>query len=137
MGKRPTSVRHLRAGSQVGAREPAKYRNKKVSYDGYVFDSGVELRRYKDLKLLEGAGKITNLKVHPKWTLKCGGTPVKIKSKGYPNGRTASYSADFAYFDADTGAAIVEDVKGYDTYTSRLKRAMIEAEYSFKVIIVR
>lgn len=82
-----------------------KYRAKKVSYDGYDFDSKKERDRYKDyLSLLEKTGAITDLKVHPKFVLQ----------KGFIyRGRTIRpilYYADFMY--QEKGITIVEDVKG-------------------------
>lgn len=38
-----------------------KYRNKKVIVDGEEFDSKKEGNRYKELRLLERAGEISNL----------------------------------------------------------------------------
>ena len=120
----------------MGEREPAKFRNKKVEYDGHKFDSLRECDRYKELKMLADQGKITELALQPKFWLKCGGKDVKIRSKRYPNGRRASYRADFEFID-DRGEKHVEDVKGMDTNVSRLRRAMVEAEYGVRVEIVR
>ena len=46
-----------------------KYRNKKVQVDMYVFDSIRESQRYKELKLLERAEKIKELKLQPRFLL--------------------------------------------------------------------
>ena len=135
MGKRPTTLRHLLDGRSVGKKKP-KYRNRKVSYDGYIFDSIRERDRYVELRALCDQEKIKDLKMQPKFWLKCGGISVRIKSKGYPNGRRASYTADFAYEDT-LGTLHVEDVKGMDTSESRLRRAMVEAEYGISIEIVR
>lgn len=81
--------------------------------------------------------KIGELTLQPKFWLKCGKHYIKIRSKGYPNGRKASYTADFSYNDYERAERIVEDVKGYDTSESRLRRAIIEAQYGVKVEIVR
>jgi hypothetical protein len=120
----------------VGAKAPRKYRNTKVEFDGYKFDSKRECGRYKELKLLRKLGRIKDLTLQPKFWIKCGGVDVKIKSKGYPNGRRASYRADFAYVDCH-GKSHVEDVKGMDTSGSRLRRALVEAEYGITIEIVR
>ena len=40
-----------------------KYRNKKCVLDGIEFDSKKEMRRYSELKLLERAGEISDLKI--------------------------------------------------------------------------
>ena len=46
-----------------------KYNNKKIQVDIYVFDSIRESQRYKELKLLERAGEISNLELQPKFLL--------------------------------------------------------------------
>ena len=46
-----------------------KYKNKKVQIDMYVFDSIAESRRYKELALLQRAGKITELQLQPRFLL--------------------------------------------------------------------
>lgn len=137
MGKRPTGLRHLATSETVGKRKPPKYGNQKVTFDGHTFDSRAELRRYNELKLLEGAGKIGELTLQPKFELKCGEQHVLIRSKGFPNGRKATYRADFSYNDYEKAESIVEDVKGYDTSESRLRRAIVEAQYGVRVVIVR
>lgn len=107
-----------------------KYRNKKVEIDGHIFDSKKEGLRYKELKWLEQAGLITNLKIHPKYPLQRGAVAVK-----YPNGRLARYTADFEYFDVETNTLHTEDVKGYMTQESKLRIAVFEALYRRKVRI--
>jgi len=136
MGKRPASVQHLRRGSTVGRKASPKYRNKKVEFDGHRFDSIRECERYKELTALERNGKIAELELQPKFWLKCGGKDVLMRSDRYPNGRRCSYRADFSFID-DRGERHVEDVKGMDTNVSRLRRAMVEAEYGVRVEIVR
>lgn len=46
-----------------------KYGSKKVTYDGIVFDSKKEMRRYCELKLLERAGKIKDLELQKTFEL--------------------------------------------------------------------
>ena len=46
-----------------------KYKNKKVTIDGYVFDSKKEAKRYTELKLLERSGKISNLNLQVEYEL--------------------------------------------------------------------
>ncbi len=70
-----------------------KYRNKKVIVDGEEFDSKKEGNRYKELKLLLKAGKISNLELQPRFLLQDG-----FKK----NGRTfrkIEYIADFKYIE--------------------------------------
>lgn len=139
MGKRSTRVRRVPAGARVGRKAPkqvAKYRNEKVQYDGYKFDSLRECERYKELCLMEKAGEIEGLEVQPKFPLRSGNTEVKIRSERYPGGRRVSYYGDFSYRTKD-GQRVIEDVKGQDTPVSRLKRAFVEAQYGVQVTIVR
>ena len=68
-----------------------KYRNKKVQVDMYVFDSIRESQRYKELKLLERAGEISNLKLQPRFLLQ---DSFKKNGKTY---RKIEYIADFSY----------------------------------------
>ena len=78
-----------------------KYGAKKVVVDGEVFDSRKEYYRWCDLRLLERAGKISDLKRQVKYEL----IP---KQDGE---RACTYVADFEYI--QDGKKVVEDVKGY------------------------
>lgn len=84
-----------------------KRRNKfnavKVEADGYTFDSKAEHRRYCELKLLERAGEIDRLTVHPRWGF-FGGEDDEM---------SASYEADFMYFVGHR--RVIEDVKSEPT----------------------
>jgi hypothetical protein len=114
----------------VGREKPAKYRNKKVEFDGIKFDSIKEFERYCVLKAREKEGTINNLTVHPRYKLTCGGSPVK-----YESGRQATYTADFKY-QVPNREWVVEDTKGYDTDASKLRRAVLQAETGIRVVIV-
>lgn len=80
-----------------------KYRAKSVCIDGYRFDSMGEGRRYRDLLLLERAGEIENIQVHPKWTIEVNGEKIQ------------TYTADFSYYDKKRGKVVVEDFKSEPT----------------------
>lgn len=122
----------------VGApRKVRKYGNEKVAVNGILFDSIREADRYVELKALERQRVIIDLELQPKYWLACGGEPVKIRSKKSPNGRRCTYRADFRYVLRETGETYVEDVKGVDTEASRLRRAVVEAEYGVRIVIVR
>ena len=47
----------------------SKYKAKKCHYDGITFDSGKEMKRYVQLKLMERAGEISDLKLQVKFEL--------------------------------------------------------------------
>jgi hypothetical protein len=100
-----------------------KYHARKVKLDGYTFDSQREAERYSELKLMESAGLIKNLIVHPRFEL--------FPKKGLPNGRIMKairYTADFQYIDRD-GNIIVEDVKGMITRDASLRMNLFQRQY--------
>lgn len=98
-----------------------KYRNKKVQIDMYVFDSIAESRRYKELVLLQRAGKISELQLQPKFLLQ---ESFRKNGKTY---RKIEYIADFMY--EENNKIIVEDVKGKETEVFKLKHKLFEKKY--------
>lgn len=103
------------------ARKRPKYRNVTVRCDGYTFDSKAEHKRYEELVLLERAGEISQLGVHPLF---------KLGTCGHVLG---NYEADFTYRDR-SGAVKVEDVKGVRTALYRWKAKHMKAQYGIDVI---
>ena len=98
-----------------------KYKNKKTQVDMYVFDSAKEAKRYKELKLLERAGKIRNLELQPHFLLQ---DSFKKNGRTY---RKIEYIADFKYI--ENGRTIVEDVKGLQTDVFKIKHKLFEKIY--------
>ena len=98
-----------------------KYYNKKVIIDGIQFDSQKEGSRYKELKLLERAGEISNLELQPKFVLQEG---FKKNGKTY---KAIYYIADFKY--EEKGQVVVEDSKGIETDVFKLKHKLFEYKY--------
>jgi hypothetical protein len=91
-----------------------------------------------DLKLLERAGEITDLKVHPKYPIIIAGISIRIYSKRYhKNGRQLTYEADFKYrrvISEVTGLPcnhkVIEDVKmqsGFRTEIYKIKYGLMRA----------
>lgn len=107
-----------------------KYGNKKVVVDGHPFDSKREARRYKELKLLERAGKIKDLELQPKFEL------IPTVRTEHETLYKVSYYADFRYVDCNSGKVIVEDVKSKGTITSvyKLKKRLFIQKYGDKCI---
>ena len=110
----------------------SKYRNEKIAIDGHKFDSNAEGQRYLDLKLLERAGEIKDLRLQYKFILQ----------EGYINrdGRKVlpiTYIADFVYYDIKRGCMVVEDVKGMLTDVYKLKRKMFEYKYGFPITEIK
>ena len=108
-----------------------KYRNVKTTIDGIKFDSKAEARRYTELKLLEKAGEITDLKLQPRFILQ-----HSFKHKGKTI-RAITYMADFQY--SENGKEIVEDVKGVETAVFKIKKKMFLNIYDgiYELRIVR
>lgn len=96
-----------------------KYRNRKVTRNGITYDSQKEANRHAILKMLERAGKITNLQRQVKFEL----LPSQKDEKGKVIERACSYVADFTYY--ENGVYIVEDTKGFRTPEYKLKKKML------------
>lgn len=112
-----------------------KYRNKKCTLDGIVFDSKKEMKRYADLKFLQRGGKISELKIQVPFLLLPDqyAPSTEIYTKGENKGKpkrgkllekSCQYIADFTYFD-ENGNFIVEDVKGKKTKEYLIKRKLM------------
>lgn len=125
-----------------------KYGNRKVLVDGIEFDSLSEYKRYALLKYRQQLGEIARLEVHPRYPLMCGDVPIKIRhyrriKKGARAGETIEIARqvyielDFEYEELSTNRDVIEDVKGFDTDLSRLKRAIFEASTGRRVEVVR
>jgi hypothetical protein len=100
---------------------PSKYGNRKTTLNGVEFDSHKEAQRYAQLRLLERAGKISNLRRQVKYVL----IPAQRDEKGKLLERECSYVADFVYFDLTLGREVVEDAKGYRTDAYKIKKKLL------------
>ena len=109
----------------------SKFGNRKTTVDGITFDSAKEANRWAELKLLERAGKITELQRQPGYTL----IPKQVR-EGKMVERPVIYKADFAYHDEESGQDVVEDVKGLRTKEYIIKRKLMLWEYGIKIIEV-
>ena len=101
-----------------------KYGAKKVVIDGHKFDSKKEGSRYVDLKMMQLAGHITDLKLQPRFALHAVTPNMEWVQLGY-------YISDFDYM--EEGERIIEDVKGMKTATYRWKKKHFEAQYDMKI----
>lgn len=84
-----------------------KFKNRKTIVDGQKFDSKKEANRWAELKLMERAGLITDLKRQVRFLL----TPTVYDEQGKCKMPSSSYIADFVY--RKDHKLVVEDVKGY------------------------
>ena len=95
-----------------------KYHSKKITIDGETFDSRREAKRWEELKLLERAGEIQDLRRQVKFEL----IPSQ-KVNGKVAERACTYVADFVY--TENGETVVEDSKGFRTDTYKIKRKLM------------
>jgi hypothetical protein len=116
-----------------------KYHNRKVkTNDGVVHDSRKEANRWTELKLLERAGEITDLKrqmefllIPPQYEEITTGKRTK-KTKRKLVERPVVYRADFVYHN-ENGEIVVEDTKGFKTRDYIIKRKLMLYVYGIKV----
>jgi len=99
-----------------------KYRNERIRQDGFLFDSKAEAARYNELCMLQQAGEIRGLAVHPTWVLQEGFT-----DRDGHKWRPITYTADFSYWLGNE--FVVEDVKGVKTQVFRLKEKLFRFRY--------
>lgn len=113
----------------------SKYGSRKVTVDGITFDSKKEAARYQQLKLLERAGKISDLRLQVKYVL----IPAQYE---HPNSMTksgrgkclereCSYVADFVY--TQNQKTIVEDTKGFRTEAYKIKRKLLLYTHGIRI----
>jgi len=98
----------------------SKYNARRTVVDGITFDSRAEARRYGELRLLERAGEIADLRVHPRYEI----LPKEGKE------RARHYTPDFQY--REGGRVVVEDVKGGKatmTDAARLRMSLFRRRY--------
>ena len=98
-----------------------KYKNRKIVIDNIEFDSILEANRYQELKLLQRAKQISNLRLQVPFLLQEG-----FKKNGTTH-RKIEYIADFVY--EENGQTVVEDTKGICTEVFRIKQKLFEYKY--------
>ena len=105
----------------------SKYHAQKTTVDGIEFDSKLEAHRYCELKTLEKAGKISDLRLQ---------VPYELIPKHEIEGikiRATKYIADFVYKDERTGEEIVEDTKGFKTSDYKRKKKQMLQRYGIEI----
>lgn len=101
---------------------PPKYGNRRIHTTDGWFDSLRELNRWQDLKLLERAGQITNLRRQ---------VPYELIPKMHGQ-RATFFVADFVY--EEKGREVVEDSKGYRNRLYQLKRKLMLFRHNIAVM---
>ena len=118
----------------------SKYRSKKITVNGILFDSKKEARRYSELRLLEKAGAISGLELQKTYELipaqyeyyeRYGKLGRRLKDGKRCIERSVVYIADFVY--QQNGKTVVEDTKGIKTKEYILKRKMMLYFHGIKI----
>lgn len=107
----------------------SKYGNRKISFNGMVFDSRKEFNRYGELMLLQRAGRIKDLQRQVPYVI----IPPQKDGRGRVIFRETKYIADFVYFDRDRNRWVVEDVKGVKTEVYRIKKKLMFLQHGLLV----
>lgn len=114
----------------IGKKKRSKYNNRKTQIDGITFDSEKEALRYTELKMLEKAGKITELERQKRFDLQ-----PAFYYQGHKQ-RAIFYVCDFFYRQGDK--YIIEDVKSPITKNNAVyklkKKMMLYRGYEIKEI---
>ena len=95
----------------------SKYHSRKITTPEGTFDSKREYERWCELKLLQRAGKIRDLRRQVRYHL------VPAQYNKIRNERPVDYIADFVYL--QNGRTVVEDVKGKRTPEYIIKRKLM------------
>lgn len=114
----------------------SKYGNRKVVRDGIKFDSEREAARFDELKVLQSAGNIRNLRLQVNFTLVEGYKTIEGKRI-----KPMVYRADFVYeraTDPDCNGTVhwlreVEDAKGMKTKDYLLKKKLMQDKYGITI----
>lgn len=99
-----------------------RYHARRTKVGNTWFDSAAEARRYKELRLMEKAGVISELELQ---------VPYPLTVAGH---RVALYKADFRYFDRERNEWVVEDVKGVRTAEYKIKRKLMLAIHGIEIL---
>jgi len=120
-----------------------KYRAVPTHCDGIRFHSKKEAQRYGELKLLEKAGHIRNLRLQPAFDLYAMRQLDTHGEQQYAQERLGLYRGDFAYEACyyvthegrrkELWREVVEDVKGFKTPLYRWKKKHVEAQYGIEI----
>lgn len=118
----------------------SKYNNSKCTVDGIAFDSRHEANRYIELKLLQRAGKISELRLQAPFELipaqyeeyeRYGKNGKRLKNGKRCVEKAVTYVADFVY--TENGQVVVEDTKGMRTKDYIIKRKLMLYVFGIKI----
>lgn len=102
-----------------------KYKSRKITVDGYTFDSIDESKYYQALLIKKAKDEIINFEMQPKFILIPG---FKKQGKTY---RSMTYTPDFLIYHLD-GAEELIDIKGFSTQQGELRYKLFNYFYQDK-----
>jgi hypothetical protein len=121
-------------------RRTGKFNARRTFCDGYWFASGKEAKRWADLRLLEKAGEIRDLRRQVPYVLTARIDHRKAShAYGFPMedehaAEVGRYVVDFEYFDIRADVWVFEDVKGFRTPLYKWKARHFAAQYGRKIL---
>jgi hypothetical protein len=104
-------------------RRRSKFNNRKTVVEGYTFDSGKEAARWLELRLLEKAGAIMELR-----------RQVRVDLHADGGAFVGFMKLDFSYFDTREQHQIYEDSKGFVTPFWRWKANHFKAQFGCAIL---
>lgn len=110
----------------------AKYSNKKVELDGYVFDSVAESKYYEHLLRQKEIGEVVSFEMQKPFEL----LPKFRHPKTGKAVRAIKYIPDFVVTHSD-GKVEVIDIKGFETKDFKLKAKMFMYKYQVPLILIK
>ncbi len=111
------------------AKYPFTARNKYHAKKTGGYDSLKEHDRAAQLKLMQRAGLISNLREQVPFVL----IPAQRGADGKVVERECKYIADFVYTDNETGKTVVEDTKGFRTKEYIIKRKLMLSVHGIQI----
>lgn len=105
----------------------SKKRNKYGAKKSGGYDSTKEHNRANELKMMQRAGLISNLREQVKYVL----IPTQRDPKGALLEKECSYYADFVY--TRNGITVVEDTKGFRTPEYKIKRKLMLHRFGIRI----
>ena len=114
------TLEEFRALAEKQKSDTGKRKNKYNArrYNGYASEK--EYNRAQQLKLMQRAGQISDLREQVPFLL----IPSQVNGEGIRE-RPVRYIADFVYVDNATGKTVVEDTKGFRTPEYIIKRKLM------------
>ena len=102
-----------------------KYHAQKTVVDGIAFASAKEARRFRELKLMQAAGEIKDLRIQVPFVLIPSQVIRDDRGRKIKTERACKYVADFVYWDCHRRRKVVEDTKGVRTKEYIIKKKLM------------